>query len=536
MKIIALLLSVFSAQIFAQEYSAQDTVRLELKDGSTLFGTILSEDSLFIYFSTLSHIPVTIPHKEILWKTKASEITQHRKAADTTTLADDPNNSRLLLFPTGRPLKKGTGYIAVHEVIFPSLAYGITDFLSIAGGAPFYPLYQSQLFYLSPKLTLINSSRFSFSLGATWANLSSSLQTITYGISTIGSEKFSFSLGIGSLGTRTNYSFFIFGAELHVLKTLKFLTENWLQNENGLSFFGIRFFKNNFSSDIGFVRPFRQLYTNRTSYLPWLVVAYNFGTSPVGDYSLRETVKEYLPAQFRFSASYDIGISKGNKELEYSYHDLQPGGNFSSNSLYTEYRNGITLQAEKIFSSHSAAGITLSTIEGITKTPAYDGPQPILFNGASYFDYYVFLKQEFSIISALLHYQYRFEYPVETSRTSVALGGAVGMSNITSQWMGSIYGFDNYPMKKTSKRQTNPLTGMVSGTIEQQLTRYFSLAVRASYVYIAPVKSLNPTLNIGTREDYAVYPPVEKPITIEIPESEINYSHSKIGIVLEVHW
>jgi hypothetical protein len=45
---------------------------------------------------------------------------------------DDPNYSRLLFAPTGRPLKKGDGYFSDYEVLFPGLAVGLTDHVSQA--------------------------------------------------------------------------------------------------------------------------------------------------------------------------------------------------------------------------------------------------------------------------------------------------------------------------------------------------------------------------------------------------------------------
>ena len=66
----------------------------------------------------------------------------HQQAAEEQTadeLGLDPNYSRLLFGPTGRPLKKGDGYFSDYELAFPGVAVGITDNLSIAGGISIVP-------------------------------------------------------------------------------------------------------------------------------------------------------------------------------------------------------------------------------------------------------------------------------------------------------------------------------------------------------------------------------------------------------------
>jgi hypothetical protein len=51
----------------------------------------------------------------------------------------DPNDSRLMFAPTGRPLGKGNGYFSDHYVVFPGLTVGLTKNLSLAGGVSVIP-------------------------------------------------------------------------------------------------------------------------------------------------------------------------------------------------------------------------------------------------------------------------------------------------------------------------------------------------------------------------------------------------------------
>lgn len=55
-------------------------------------------------------------------------------ALDEPEPADD---SRLLLFPTGRPLRKDTGYFSDHYLFFPGFSYGVTENISLSAvGGP----------------------------------------------------------------------------------------------------------------------------------------------------------------------------------------------------------------------------------------------------------------------------------------------------------------------------------------------------------------------------------------------------------------
>jgi hypothetical protein len=51
----------------------------------------------------------------------------------------DPNYSRLLFAPTGRPLRAGDGYFSDYELLFPGVAYGLTDNVTLAGGVAIVP-------------------------------------------------------------------------------------------------------------------------------------------------------------------------------------------------------------------------------------------------------------------------------------------------------------------------------------------------------------------------------------------------------------
>ena len=62
-----------------------------------------------------------------------------RRAPDVDDRVDDPNYSRLMFAPTGRPLRRATATVSDHELVFPGFAVGLTDNLSLAGGVSVDP-------------------------------------------------------------------------------------------------------------------------------------------------------------------------------------------------------------------------------------------------------------------------------------------------------------------------------------------------------------------------------------------------------------
>jgi hypothetical protein len=77
-----------------------------------------------------------------------------------TTLASDPNTSRLFFAPTGRALKRGEAYVSVFEGLLPSIQIGVTDLFSIGGGTPIIPFEgASRPFWITPKLQVLNTAK-----------------------------------------------------------------------------------------------------------------------------------------------------------------------------------------------------------------------------------------------------------------------------------------------------------------------------------------------------------------------------------------
>jgi len=276
-KIVSLLFffSLFPDCNFAQ----QDTLvinkkfKITLKNDFEATGIIKDFTSDTIYLGT-SERNLKIPRKDIV---TIKNLSIEETIIDSSRLIPDPNESRLLLGPTGKTLKGGKAYISTAAFIFipfpiplffPFSSFGITDYINIgAGASPFPPI-----FYIAPKLRALHTENvnvsFGFAYGQTFEfeDIHNENFGILFGVSTYEFEKYySLSLGAGlpfiidwrHSSKIYTYRFprILIGFEMRTAKDYKLFTENWIDlgGENGLNFsvisIGGRSFGPNFAFD-----------------------------------------------------------------------------------------------------------------------------------------------------------------------------------------------------------------------------------------------------------------------------------------------
>lgn len=264
-------------------FSVQDSKnvqvhRIELKDGSVVIGTILSEDSESVKFRTLSNIEMVIQRDQILEMEIISD-----KIVKGELWIKDPNRTRLLFAPTGRALNAGQGYFSTYEIFFPFFAYGVTDFFSIAGGMTLIPGAEEQLLYFAPKITPLQTKYFNLAAGALFIKVPDEEEGagIVYGVSTYGKEDLAVTLGIGfgfSGGDFASNTIITVGGEVQISKSMKLITENWIipNNDVHLISLGVRFFGKSLAADLGLIYPAGSE-PNGFPFIPWVGFAYNFG-------------------------------------------------------------------------------------------------------------------------------------------------------------------------------------------------------------------------------------------------------------------
>jgi hypothetical protein len=206
----------------------------------------------------------------------------------------DPNYSRLLFAPTGRPLKKGDGYFSDYELVFPGVAVGVTDNFSIAGGVSIIPglRLDRQVFYVSPRLGWDIGEKAAVSVGAIYAAVPEDDDVddlaIGFAVATFGDRRKSLSVGFGLADAYLSDGFHpspivMIGGSVTVSRHIALVSENWLVlNEQfdladqpfGL---GVRFFGDRLSADVGLVLI--PEYVASGSFVPWASISYHFGPS-----------------------------------------------------------------------------------------------------------------------------------------------------------------------------------------------------------------------------------------------------------------
>ncbi len=189
------------------------------------------------------------------------------------------NHTRLLFAPTARPLRMFEGYVSSYDIFFPMVAFGVTDFISMAGGMTLFPA-QHQVLYLAPKVTPLHLRYLDVSLGGLWLKPTTGGTfdtSILYAVATLGPPTAALTLGVGRgfIGNEVNdAAIFMIGGELKVARHIKFIVESWNPppTDWNITWFGFRFFNEKVSGDMSLM----YIKSADPPLIPWLGFAYNF--------------------------------------------------------------------------------------------------------------------------------------------------------------------------------------------------------------------------------------------------------------------
>jgi hypothetical protein len=298
-RVLAAMLLVAPAAAAEQVAAAPDRVTVTLKDGGRLVGTVVSEDEAAITLRTAAGLELRLVRDAIASVTPGVDANGGARSEPT-----DPNDTRLMFAPTGRPLGKGDAYFSDHYVLFPGFAYGLTDNLSVAGGISTIPTLGlgEQLFYVSTQLGFKPSEMVAFSVGGLYAGgTGESLGAgVLYGVTTLGRPDHSLTVGLALgatrdeeerhdtrgefLGTTTRWRsrpIVMVGGNLRLARRASLVSENWLFVDRPLSqqTFGLalRLFADRISVDVGFLVVPEII--DEGFPIPWLSFSYHFGPS-----------------------------------------------------------------------------------------------------------------------------------------------------------------------------------------------------------------------------------------------------------------
>lgn len=186
------------------------------------------------------------------------------EAPEASETRSDPNATRLFLGSTGRPLGRGTGYLANYMLFFPFFGYGITDWFELAGGTPIFPGLTGEVLYLAPRVTVVSRPELNVSAGTLSFFMTREVESgsvgIAHAVATVGESDRAFTGGLGwgfDLGEDSRFAsepIFMLGGELRVGDRSKLITENWLApgtSDEVLLTGGVRFFGERISADLG---------------------------------------------------------------------------------------------------------------------------------------------------------------------------------------------------------------------------------------------------------------------------------------------
>ncbi len=276
-KVFALSMLLLLTLVTEAQTDTTTIYRITLSDDSEIMGTIISSSDTQLVFLSLAGIEMKVPTLQI----KEIE-TLSGKLQDGVFHKTDPNRTRLFFAPTGRMLKQGKGYFSIYELFFPSLAIGITDFLSISGGMSLFPGAEEQIFYVAPKIGFETSNNFSIGAGFLYLGIpDEDAAGILYTVATVGNDRNAFTFGGGlglSEGEFSQKPVLMLGGELTLSNSVKILTENWIftsKNSHPLVSLGIRFFGEHIAGDFGLIFP-TGVNIEGFPGIPWVGFIYNF--------------------------------------------------------------------------------------------------------------------------------------------------------------------------------------------------------------------------------------------------------------------
>jgi hypothetical protein len=251
--ILVLVTAAFTSSAMAQAAPPQ-VVEVKLRDGSLLFGTIVSDERDRLVIKTVSGADVTVNRDQVI---------SIQQTAGTSVggefWTDDVISSKLFLGPTGRTLKRGEGYLAIDSIFVPVFQVGVTDRFSIGLGAPFYGFLRSA--WITPKFQIYRNEKTAVSAGVLHLFVPDfGVGGYGYVVATLGTVNGAVTLGGGMLYGRDDDSgaaipMFTVGGDRRLSRRTKFVTENYIFQEGVIATAGVRLIGQVTSFEVGALVP-----------------------------------------------------------------------------------------------------------------------------------------------------------------------------------------------------------------------------------------------------------------------------------------
>lgn len=267
---ILLAVAAAAAVVGAPPAAAQDAalapsdilLEIRLADGSTLYGRVVDGDAARVVVVTESGARVEVDRAAIVSSRPAGGVVR-----DGSLWPDDDADYRLFAGPTGRTLPGGTGSVGVMEVLFPYVAYGITDRIQIAAGTTVAPEIMAEVFWVEPRIGLVARPNLHLAAGVIAFVARSDLDQGSVGAlhvtGTAGGDRASVTAGLAwpflvdDDESEVVDPFVSLGAELRVARGIKLMAESYFtpagddNDRFGLLSGGLRIFGDRLSADVG---------------------------------------------------------------------------------------------------------------------------------------------------------------------------------------------------------------------------------------------------------------------------------------------
>lgn len=259
---------------------------LRTRDGSTLIGRIVAEGADTVRFES-NGATITLARSQVV-ELRAIEAGQLRQGE---YWFPDPNRTRLFFAPTARMLAQGEGYFSDTYLLLLTVAGGVTSRFTMGGGLSIVPSTnpQNNIFYLTPKVGLIQQPNFGLAAGALvgFAGFEGIEEKdrsfgVLYGVGSVGSNDnhLDFLAGWGYTGGRVSGDPVIMvGGATRVARRVSLLTENYFVpsvSDNALVSYGFRFFGEKLSVDLAFANAVGPNTTLLFPGLPYVAFAFKF--------------------------------------------------------------------------------------------------------------------------------------------------------------------------------------------------------------------------------------------------------------------
>ena len=241
--------------------------RIELRDGSTLVGTILAITAESVRIE-MKYGTLDVARADILEVRKASG----HHAPGGAVWPENPAGTRLLIGPTALPLEKGAAVFSDIYLFFLSGQVAITNRVSVGAGLSVFPVedFTDNLFYVTPKITVVDTKPLKLAAGAL-LGYSGSLRDeysgdrsdasigVLYGVATRGNRENNLSVGMGwgyRGGDIVDQPVVMVGGQARVSRRLTLVTENWFVHDRGdtqvLVSYGFRILGERLAADVAF--------------------------------------------------------------------------------------------------------------------------------------------------------------------------------------------------------------------------------------------------------------------------------------------